>query len=176
VKLPALTPRRLAIVALGATAALVGAFAAGRWSRPAMVTETTQTQRLAWAEREEVRARRTETTERVRVVERVKVVYRPDGSTQSETRTTSREGETSQSGTSLSANATSNGQAEQKTVTVEKPVHRDWHLSAQAGWDKAQARPNVYGVAVERRIAGPVWLGVWGQSTRAGGVSVGLEW
>lgn len=91
-----------------------------------------------------------------------------------------------------------------RTVTVEKEVEKrvevvkelkietkkpDWHISLRAGTDFTQIKPSLtapyfdpllVGVTAERRIIGPVFAGIWGQSdTRfnnvSGGIVIGAE-
>jgi hypothetical protein len=175
VKLPALTPRRLAIVALGAIVALCGAFAVGRWSRPAMVRTTAERADLTRAQWYGATVSATKETRRNVESERHRTFDPQTGKLLSETlklRDLSTSGATRNEASQGGAKTEEHREA----TTTEKPAAKDWHLSVQAGWNAAQLRPNVYGVQVERRIAGPVWLGVWGNSTRAGGASLSLEW
>lgn len=60
-----------------------------------------------------------------------------------------------------------------KITSSQKP---QWKVSGLAGVkiDDLKSRL-VYGAAVERRILGPVFVGVWGNTERMAGVTVGLE-
>lgn len=48
-----------------------------------------------------------------------------------------------------------------------------WRVGGLAG---LSASGPVYGGEVSRRVLGPIWVGAWGLSVPAGGVSVGVEW
>lgn len=52
------------------------------------------------------------------------------------------------------------------------PVRDDWHAAALVGWHGAP----VYGASVDRRIAGPLTLGVAATTERAVYVTVGVRW
>jgi hypothetical protein len=173
VKLPALTPRRLAIVALGAALCVLAAFAWGRWGRSRAEVDYSQV-RDGKADGSWGSAMKGKVAERRNVIV-VRERFEPATGLLTE-RLTLRD--TTATNTRTEATAQGQVKVEERVETryVEKQVRKDWHLSVQAGWDAAQLRPNVYGVQVERRIAGPVWLGVWGNSTRAGGASLSLEW
>lgn len=72
----------------------------------------------------------------------------------------------------------------EKQVVVEKeverlvkidPVLKDWHVGVLGGTELLVPVP-VFGVEVERRIAGPFWLGVWGNAnTQFNRGQVGLK-
>lgn len=57
-----------------------------------------------------------------------------------------------------------------------KPVLPDWHVGVLAGvaprFDAPLASPIMLGLEGERRIAGPLWLGIWGM---AGSPATGLN-
>ena len=63
-----------------------------------------------------------------------------------------------------------------KEVRVDTPLN--WHVSALVGalvnFKPLGLGPVTYGVAVERRVLGPVFVGVWGLSSGAGGLSLGV--
>lgn len=72
-------------------------------------------------------------------------------------------------------------QVEHETVREVREVVRErpsWRVGAAAGWSitRPTLRPELYGVDLSRRIAGPVWLGVWARTDRTAGVSVAVEW
>lgn len=68
--------------------------------------------------------------------------------------------------------------AETSKVTTSRP---DWRVTLQVGatWKEPAVRlgdtPLVVGGGVDRRIAGPFWLGAWGSTSGAAGLSVGGE-
>jgi hypothetical protein len=53
-----------------------------------------------------------------------------------------------------------------------------WRLGASAGWSltRPQLRPELLGVDLSRRVAGPVWLGAWARTDRTAGVALAVEW
>jgi hypothetical protein len=59
---------------------------------------------------------------------------------------------------------------------VDAPLN--WHVSALVGAGVSLKPfglgPLVYGASVERRVLGPVVVGVWGLSSAAGGITVGV--
>jgi hypothetical protein len=173
VKLPALTPRRLAIVALGSALCVLAAFAWGRSGRSRAEVDYSQV-RDGKADGSWGSAMKGKVAERRNVIV-VRERFEPATGLLTE-RLTLKDTTATNSRTEATAQGQVKVEERVETKYVEKQVRKDWHLSVQAGWDAAQLRPNVYGVQVERRIAGPVWLGVWGNSTRAGGASISLEW
>lgn len=65
--------------------------------------------------------------------------------------------------------------------TVERGVEKEaararFQVAALAGFTLQAGLSPVYGASVEYRVAGPVWVGVWGLSSPAAGVSLGLQW
>jgi hypothetical protein len=68
---------------------------------------------------------------------------------------------------------------------IEKKVElvpRNWRAGALVGLDVSRASlvppspgPLVFGAHVERRIAGPVWVGAWGVTSGAVGLSLAVE-
>lgn len=65
-----------------------------------------------------------------------------------------------------------------KTVlaNVSLDLGKDWSVSAGAGMHFADISSKnlsgiFYGGSVDRRLLGPIWVGVWGYSDRSGGVS-----
>ena len=62
----------------------------------------------------------------------------------------------------------------QKLVKVD-PVVKDWHVGVMGGTELLAPVP-VFGAEVERRIAGPFWLGIWGNAnTHLSRGQVGLK-
>lgn len=102
--------------------------------------------------------------ERVKVQTKTRKETKPDGTRVEETTVTKTDTDVKTAGS--------------KTSDVEKSVLQryaqpDWRVSGLVGWDFGRTQL-VYGGAVERRIIGPVWLGVWGLSSGAAGGSVGV--
>lgn len=60
-----------------------------------------------------------------------------------------------------------------KTVTVER-ARPDWRITPMAGFD-IPSHAFVYGVAVDRRILGPILFGVWGLSSGVAGAALSVE-
>ena len=92
----------------------------------------------------------------IKIVERV--VTRPDGTTEKETITedkTKTEKETLES-----------------SLTVNKKP--DWKVSGLSGLDLSN-KSQFYGVQVDRRIIGPVFVGVTATTNKTIGLSVGME-
>jgi hypothetical protein len=53
-----------------------------------------------------------------------------------------------------------------------------WRVAGAAGWrlDAPELRPQLYGLDVSRRVAGPLWLGAWARTDRTAGISLAVEW
>jgi len=86
------------------------------------------------------------------------------------------------------------GTVEEKTTIIDKTQYEHYQqqqtnesttiVSQKAQW-KVQGLagiriddfrgPQIYGVGIERRIIGPVFVGVWGNTDKQVGLSVGLE-
>ena len=72
----------------------------------------------------------------------------------------------------------SGSRVEVRTVELERVVERrvetmpDWRAAALVGWDGGL----VYGAAVERRIVGPLAVGVWGHTGGAVGIVGSYAW
>ena len=58
-----------------------------------------------------------------------------------------------------------------KVVEAKQPY---WSAGARLGLSLSP-RP-VYGGVVERRLAGPFWIGAWADTTKAAGLSLRVEW
>jgi hypothetical protein len=71
-------------------------------------------------------------------------------------------------------NDQSNTQSNSSTVTTYDKTQ--WSVGALANVDltKGISAPS-YGIQVERRILGPVWVGAYGLANASGGLSVSLE-
>lgn len=161
--------KRYALISLGCLLALVGAFGAGRYSRPARVeiqtveTVKTVTVRTVVVQRETATKWRTVT------------VTAPDGSsTKTET------GETvTKERSDENANSSENKEAASRSVTTTSD--KKWRLSALAGVVIPTPQNNfaspapTYGAQAEYRLLGPIWIGVWGQTFGAIGASVSID-
>lgn len=68
--------------------------------------------------------------------------------------------------------------ATRETSLVQAPAEPRWRVQALVGAEIGGGfalRP-VYGAAVSRRLLGPFWVGAWGITAPAGGLSIGAEW
>lgn len=61
---------------------------------------------------------------------------------------------------------------ESKVVTNQKT---QWKAHALVGVQKTDFANPIYGLQIERRIVGPIFVGAWGMDSKEYGVSVGLE-
>jgi hypothetical protein len=172
------------VLTLAALVAVVGAFVAGRYSAPTK-TET----RVEYVERLQIQRTRAvhrvvETQTRTRTIH----VRTPDGTetTTTDTSTGTRD-TTDSSGTTVAAKDT----AGTKTAVVTQ-ARASWHINALVGGgidlsprlslqmsSDVGAGGGAGGAHIERRLLGPVWLGLWGVGSPSGvlqgGVSLGLE-
>lgn len=83
---------------------------------------------------------------------------RPDGTVIKETTKTSKKEESKK----------------EETIKIVENHKPNWKASALAGYNLEAGRP-VYGAAVDRRILGNIFLGVWGTTDKQVGASVSLE-
>jgi hypothetical protein len=183
-----------AIASLVAVAALLGAFGAGRYSRPAKVVTRdvvrVETQVKTVVQEKVVHdvAVHTDAKQQTRTVTVTRWLPAPGGRTEvvqethhdaaSEAKTDRRAETTAQRQTDQDAHAISR---EDHSVTVEA-ARPAWSVTALAGAQLGGRNllpglpaPLVVGAAVERRIFGPVSVGAWATSGAAGGLSVRLE-
>lgn len=138
------------------------AFALGRWGQPARI-ETVEVETVRYVETVRTLVR----TERVEA----KHVHReetraPDGTVRVVEDSRSHVAENTHA-TSDTARAGSIDTARQSVTTNDRP---DWHVSALVGLPGP-----VYGAHVQRRILGPVSVGAWALTSKAAGVSLGVE-
>lgn len=167
---------------LAAVALLAGAFALGRWSAPVreekkekVSTKAVEAEaKHAEMTKDGALALATGRTEKVRI----RYLRRPDGSVQ---RDVYRSNEASSR--VEAAQKETKREAEIRYVDREKTVEKitviegqraQWGIEARIGCT-LDARP-AYSGAVTRRILGPLWAGVWADSTKAAGIQARLEW
>jgi hypothetical protein len=62
---------------------------------------------------------------------------------------------------------------EEKLTTEERVLPPNWFVSVGAGLDSSVN--TVYLASVNRRILGPIFLGAWGSTQKAAGVSIAIE-
>lgn len=164
-----LDKRKLAIGG-AALAALVGSFAAGRFSAPRQVAEHIVTSErdtsLTW----HAYVGRTVTVAKTDTRWRTVTQWRQDGSVEqrteavatSETKTTKDETESGGSETTAARTLDS-----ERTPLQKAP---DWLLSVRTGVD-ARLAP-IYGGSVSRRVLGPLYAEAWAQWPLAGGLGL----
>jgi hypothetical protein len=129
---------------------LIG-YATGRYLQPAQIE--TQIKEVI----KEVEVVKKDT---VTVVHEVK---RPDGTVEIDTRTEDK---------SVITTQTDKKTEQQSIITNIKP---QWKASGLAAVDFNNDRRLTYGISVERRLLGPVFVGVQGYDNKMIGISVGLE-
>lgn len=161
-----------ATFAVGVLSAALCAFAAGRYTRePAQVTEE-------WREASK-EAAKTITYYRTTKAEHVTIyrekVTKPDGTV------TERTAEHTDTNTQTDAGGVAEVRREvavdTKRTTTARP---DWRIGVLAGGTLSSpllplAGPLTVGAIVERRIVGPVSLGLWGLSSGQAGVALTVE-
>lgn len=168
-------PAPRALVWAGFGLALVAAWNVGRWSEP-----QEQSSSVVLVTRTVERQQKKSAAARVQYVDRV--IYRERETRLNGTKI-ERESEresarlNERAETSSERTAQSDARQEIRIATVDRP---DWRVSAQVGASlQAPAVPIagllVIGAQVERRIAGGVSAGVWGNTAGAAGVSVSVE-
>jgi hypothetical protein len=170
-------PKLQAALAVGAAVLLFGGgMYAGSRVAPTRV-QTRDVERVVYRDRtvSVAVAAKTETRAETRHTVRTRVT-RPDGTREERTETTR--------GVDVERREAT---ASAQTVERERLVYRDrevkverarpdWRAGALVGVDPFHPLSGfVYGATVERRVLGPVWLGAWGLSSRAVGLSLSLE-
>jgi hypothetical protein len=93
--------------------------------------------------------------------------------------------QTVQNNTNQTVNQTSTQKVDQKlSQVVTTSYSPNWHFGVQAGFNFGQASiksgqfspgPVVLGLDAERKIIGPFWGGVWGNTQKNAGITLGLE-
>lgn len=137
------------MIVLGVLIVAVVGYAFGRYLQPPDIKIKTVIQ-----EKEVI-------VERKNIVTVVKEVVRPDGTKETETRTEDKSETTGKKDSSTNNNYES---------ISSKP---QWRVQGMIGLN-AQAK-NDYGLAVERRIIGPIFVGAYGNTQKSMGLSVSIE-
>lgn len=137
-------------IALGVLVAAGLGYATGRYAQPAKVV--IQTKEVV----------KTVTVVQHDTVTVVKEVKHPDGTTETDTTITDKDKDTTSDSDTKTAS---------ETITNLKP---QWKAGVQAGYNFSSFQ-KVYGAQIDRRILGPLFIGAWGNSDHAGGVSVSIE-
>lgn len=178
---------------------LAGAFAGGRYSNPGKTVEHVVTQTVVQDHVVTVEKVVTQTVYVKQVAKNVQtdtvVTKKADGTVVTETKVsdTTKIGvqEHQESSSQLSQDTKLMESTKTDSLKVTDSSKPQWHLHVDGGAGArfvGQTTPVlVIGVGIERRILGPLYLGVWGQTTLgllspsappyevAGGLSVGLE-
>lgn len=184
-----MTWRTRGLVAGAALLALCGAFGAGRYSRPAKV----ETRDVVHVEtRDVVRTQLVHDVQQVHdVATRTVTVTRWEKAAPgapavvTQTATTERQAETRrQDHAAAQQDRTSQATATETHTTSAVYARPAWSLTGLVGAQFGAAprlipqlpAPVVVGLALEKRIVGPVSAGAWLTSGGAGGLSVRLDW
>jgi hypothetical protein len=88
----------------------------------------------------------------------IKERKKPDGSSETDT-------------TIINHDTDISSSKDSKVTSILPP---QWKVQGQYGYDFRDLRP-VYGAAVDRRIIGPIFIGVWGNTNHTAGLSASLE-
>lgn len=94
----------------------------------------------------------------VNTVTKTRTVTSPDGTTTTETETTDKSKTITES---------------DKSQVIENDKAK-YKVSLQGGYNFDAGR-QVYGLTAEKRFAGPVFIGAWGNTDKAYGLSIGME-
>jgi hypothetical protein len=162
--------KRRALIAGGSLLALVAAFLAGRFSRPAEVKTETVTVYATHAKESGSLSIDSgqKTKERI-----VTVTKREPGGTVYVTETTDR---LLSSDLALdlgwARETEANGETKATTTTKAQP---SWRLEGQAGWSRLSPSPDLYGIGISRRVVGTVWVGGWARTDKTAGLGLALE-
>jgi hypothetical protein len=176
--------RTRAIIAGAALAVLVAAFLAGRYSRAERVVTVdkvvTQTQTVEKVRTITVHDVAEAKAAEVRTVTVTKYRWLPGGITEAEA-TTTRQADTHET-KQAHAVATQDRAVDVRAQTVELhtvervPVLPQWSVSVMPGVDlrgiSSLPYHAVVGASVERRILGPIFVGLWGNTAGAAGISI----
>jgi hypothetical protein len=128
-------------------------YAFGRYVQPA---------KIQFQEKEVIKT--VEVVKRNTVVE-THEVKKPDGTIVTDTKITDHD---------VISNQSNENKEVKETISNEKP---QWKLRGMAGLSLESVTP-IYGVGIERRIIGPVFVGAWGLSNsneKIAGISIGIE-
>lgn len=136
---------------IGGILLLVIGYAAGRYVQPAKVVTKTET----------VTKTNTVVQEHVHTV--VQTVVKPNGE-KVITKTTDNN--------SVEKNNTSSDSSASTVTTYSKP---QWRAQGLVGLSTINLSSSIYGVGVERRILGPIFVGAYGKTNSEAGLSLSLE-
>lgn len=180
-------------------ALLAGAFVGGRYSNPGKTVEHVTTQTVVQDHVVTVEKVVTQTVYVKEVAKNVQtdtvVTKKPDGTVVTETKVsdTTKIGvqKHQESSSQSSADVTVNESTKTDSLRVTESGKPQWHLHVQGGAGARFVGTTtpilVLGVGIERRVIGPFYVGIWGQTTlnlvspgtppyeAAGGLSLGFE-
>lgn len=159
-------------VAVG-VACCMGGIAVGRATAPVKVVEKTKTVTVAVASSTETKTNTASQATREVVRWKMRVITRPGGVKVVEREVEKRD-----------ANESRHAQQTQQTQTQiqERIVYRDrviaaarpnWGLEGRVGLRLDFSK--VAGASIQHRLFGPVWGGIWADTTKAAGISLRLE-
>ncbi len=167
---------------------LLATFAAGRYSRAPQVvtkdvvrTQTVEVEKIHTVTVHDV-AEAKAAEEKVRTVTVTKYRWMPGGITEAEATTRAATDTATHETRQARTQATQDVAHDARTTVVElhtsTPVRPSWSVSLMPGyqWHGTPALdfkgPLVIGASVERRILGPLFLGAWGNTAGAAGISI----
>lgn len=148
-----------------AIAALLTAFAVGRYSLPEkikIVTNTVEVEKKTEKKTVEADKHKTTTT---------KEVVKPDGT--KETTTTVVEDTTRNSNTDSTTDKNKSAQSDSETTYGSSKVTVSALAGAKLGFPPTEGTL-VYGGSITKPILGPITVGIWALSNATGGASIGL--
>lgn len=185
-------PSKPILVAAVPVAALLGVLI-GRFTvhpRVETVEKVKYQDRTVWKDRIVEAKASSDDTSKVKAVRTVTVVktrWLPGGVVEKEATTTAAKDTTATEAKRENTHRTIDSEAQKATVTemtktVTVDARPNWSVSLMPGIQFAGEKavtlygPGVLGASVERRIIGPVWMGAWGSTSGAAGISIRSEW
>jgi hypothetical protein len=157
------------LIAVAILAALGGGYATGRYAVPAKVTVKTEVKVV-----EKIIEKRVEVEKKTKKNDKTTVIVeitKPDGTKEKRTMIVDK-GETN-----IDLSTIVQNERDTKTDTKNSTVTdntRSWQANGLVGYDLGRLS-TVYGIQVERRLFGPVKVGVFGMTNKTVGASVGIE-
>ncbi len=169
-----MTRLRLALGA-GALLAVVAAFVAGRYTAPARVETRTVIDEAAVSRA--VAAARAEWTRNVEDHTITRTVYR-DGKVTERIVYVDREVQAGGSAGASSTTTTAAGSTAASSAARPVAMPPGWRAGLAASWDLRErpAWPERWGLEADRRIVGPLWIGLRADTTGRAGLAVTVEW
>lgn len=148
---------------LGVALLLLVAYALGKYTQPAIVVTKVETHEvIKYVEKE------TKTKQNNKDIVIVETRY-PDGTVKKETHIVDK-------GTVvIDKSKEGSSEKDSSSTTVVSYNKPQWKAAALLGITDYSLDNRVYGLEVERRILGPIFVGAWGLTNKTIGVSAGLE-